>query len=90
MGRKRKDAEADRANRNPVLITVEELDVVVDFPDGEMVGVFDGSMVTIHTPIGTPQESKRLVWLPRNEIVMNKSERKIQMPKELAKKNGWV
>lgn len=90
MGRKRKDAEADRANRNPVLITVEELDVVVDFPDGEMVGVFDGSMVTIHTPIGTPQESKRLVWLPRALITMDKPRRCVTMPKELARKNGWV
>lgn len=87
----RKRSVTNDADRNPVpLITVEEIDVVVDFPDGEMVGVFDGTEITVHTPIGTPQQSKRLVWLPRKEIVMDKSERKIQMPEELARKNGWL
>lgn len=73
-----------------VMITVEELDVVVDFPDGEMVGVFDGTEITVHTPIGTPQLSKRLVWLPRAEIKIDKTERKIQMPEAMARKNGWA
>lgn len=89
MARKRDDNRA-AVDRHSVLITVEELQVVVDFPDGEMVGVFDGSMVTIHTPIGTPQESKRLVWLPRKLITMDKSAQKITMPEELARKNGWM
>lgn len=72
--------------KKPAMVVVEELEVAWHSPD--LLLVYDGPE-TIYTPFGTPQQSKRCIYLPVDLCrVVDREKGMVEMPMSIAIEKG--